>query len=154
MALGTFAESPRRADIRRIHAEVSLAADMFEDRGWLRDPTGYHETPPPLLKPKLACARAGFTRFEHLQFDSEYEPHAGEPGRDRWLALLKNRTAHAWVLRHARGARPWLVCVHGWRMGLPAVDLAAFAAERLHSRLGLNVVLDPPWLCTLVWSRT
>jgi hypothetical protein len=141
MALGGFAEIPKRADLRRIHAEVSLAADMFEDRGWVRDPTSYHDAPPPLVNPRIRSARVGLTRYERLQFESEYEPHAGEPGRNRWLALLRNRTAYAWVLRHGGHARPWIVCVHGWRMGVAAFDLAAFAAERLHRRLGLNVVL-------------
>ena len=51
-------------------------------------------------------------RFEHLTFPSGYEPHAGEPGRERWLSYEANRTAHAWVVRSrqpgrrtARGAR-------------------------------------------------
>jgi hypothetical protein len=131
---------PARADVRRIHDEVSLAADLYERRGWLRDPTGYHETPPPLLEPKLRAKRIGSTRFEHLKFESGYEPCPDEPGYARWLSYIPNRTAHAWVLRHP-GKRPWLVCVHGWRMGAPALDLAAFRAERLHRELGFNVLL-------------
>ena len=46
--------------------------------------------------------------YEHLHFDSGYEPHPDEPGRERWLAYAANRTAHAWVVRHAGGERPWL----------------------------------------------
>jgi dienelactone hydrolase len=141
MALATFAAIPARADISRIHDEVSLAADLFKQRGWLRDPTSYHETPPPLVEPKIRAKRIGSTRFEHLKFESGYEPHPGEPGRERWLSYLRNRNAHAWMLRHSSGKRPWLVCVHGWRMGAPALDLAAFGAERLHRQLGFNVLL-------------
>ena len=141
MALGTFGEIPTHADIERIHGEVSAAAEMFAARGWLRDPTSYHRKPPRLVSPKIRTKRIGFSNFEHLKFESEYEPHEGEPGRDRWLALEKNRTAHAWMLRHPDGERPWLVCVHGWRMGQPAVDLAAFRAARLHRQLGFNVLL-------------
>jgi dienelactone hydrolase len=141
MALGSFSEIPAPADVARIHKEVLVAADLFEDQGWVHEPSSYHETPPSLAKPQIHSARVALTRYEHLRFESGYEPHAGEPGRERWLANLPNRTAHAWVLRHARGNRPWLICVHGWRMGVPALDLAAFRAKWLHRQLGFNVVL-------------
>jgi dienelactone hydrolase len=141
LALGSFDEIPSRGDVRRIHVEVARATELFEARGWVGDPTSYHATPPPLCEPELRPKRTALARFEHLKFASEYEPYVGEPGRDRWLAYRENRTAHAWVLRHARKERPWLVCVHGWRMGVPAFDLAAFRAERLHRQLGFNVLM-------------
>src|SRR5882724_5499143 len=141
MALSAFGAFPTRADLSRIHEEVAAAAEIFDARGWLRDPSSYHRSPPPLVRPKIRSKRVGFSTFEHLKFESGYEPHAGEPGRERWLALERNRTAHAWMLRHPDAERPWLVCVHGWRMGLPAVDLAAFRAARLHRQLGFNVLL-------------
>ena len=65
----------------------------------------------------LAPQSLGFS-FEHLSFESGYEPHLGEPGRERWLSYALNREAHAWVLRHARPGRPWLVCIHGYGMGI------------------------------------
>jgi hypothetical protein len=77
MALGSFAEIPACADGARICKEVSLAADLFEDQGWVHEPPSYHETPPPLSKPKIRSARVALTRYEHLRFDSGYEPHAG-----------------------------------------------------------------------------
>jgi dienelactone hydrolase len=141
MALGALREIPRRADVKRIHAEVTEAASLFANRGWLRDPTRYHPAPPPLVRPKIRSERVGLSMIEHVTFDSGYEPHLGEPGRGRWLAKKQNATAHAWMLRHPDGDRPWVVCVHGWRMGSPSVDLAAFRAARLHRRLGFNVVL-------------
>lgn len=141
MALGAFGEIPTRDDVKRIHAEVAEAATLFAKRGWLRDPTRYHAPPPPLVRPKVRSRRAGFSTFEELEFESGYEPHPGEPGRARWRTRKKNRTARAWMLRHPDGDRPWLVCVHGWRMGWPTVDLAAFRAARLHRRFGFNVVL-------------
>jgi hypothetical protein len=79
--------------------------------------------------------------YEHLSFQSEYEPHEGEPGRARWLEKDANRTAHAWVLRQPHAGRPWVVCVHGFGTGAPFVDLRAFRARRLHGELGLNVVV-------------
>src|SRR5262245_15102393 len=47
MALALFGAIPSRAGVIRIHDEVSRAADLFEQRGWVREPTSYHQTPPP-----------------------------------------------------------------------------------------------------------
>jgi pimeloyl-ACP methyl ester carboxylesterase len=75
-----------------------------------------------------------------MSFDSRYEPHAGEPGRERWLGYTANDRVYALMLRH-RDPRPWLVCVHGAQMGRAALDLTLFRAWQLHEDLGLNVVL-------------
>lgn len=127
-------------DASRLALEVREARDLFESAGWLEKPESYHREPPPLGTPSLRWRKSLGFSFEHLFFESGYEPHAGEPGRERWLSQLQNREAHAWVLRHADRPRPWLVCIHGYGMGIPAVDLSAFEARRLHYELGLNVV--------------
>jgi hypothetical protein len=124
-----------------VRREINGAREMFRDRGWLEAPARYHATPPALADPPIHGARCRGLEYEHVQFDSGYEPHAGEPGRERWLSYGANRTAHAWVLRHRSGPRPWLVCYHGYQMGFPVVDFPAFHAARLHHRLGLNVIL-------------
>jgi dienelactone hydrolase len=133
---------PRRPDYHRLGDEVRSGTELFEERGWIDAPLGYHRTPPPLVDPASAAERSLGTRYEHLSFPSEFEPRPEEPGRDRWLALEANRTAHAFVLRH-RGSepRPWLVCIHGFGMGKPMMDFTAFKVRRLHRDLGLNLVL-------------
>jgi hypothetical protein len=98
-------------------------------------------TPPPLVEVDERPARLGRRRFVRLSFESGWEPHAGEPGRARWLRYEANRTGHAWVLRHEGAQRPWVVCVPGFRMGHPAVDLLGFRAGWLHRELGLNVAI-------------
>ncbi|HXX89425.1 MAG TPA: alpha/beta hydrolase [Acidimicrobiales bacterium] len=122
----------------RIRAEVAEAIELFGRQGWLDDPSAYFPPPPP-AEPRIRRTRLllglGFERFE---FDSDYDPHPGEPGRARWLAHGPNRTAHAWVLRH-RTPRPWLVGFHGAGMGYPRADLFAFQAAWLHHVLGLNL---------------
>ncbi len=126
----------------RLLGEVHEAREMFRGHGWLEEPSTYHVTPPDLAE---VCSRAETVRslgYEHVSFESEYEPHAGEPGRERWLSRTANRTAHAWVLRHDDDRpRPWLVCIHGYEMGVPLIDLAAFRAGRMHHRHGVNLVL-------------
>ena len=127
-------------DVGRAAREIRDAHALFERSGWLEKPVSYHETPPPLEAPLLRTRSSLGVHFEELSFESGYEPRLGEPGRERWLSYANNREAHAWVLRHRDASRPWLVCIHGYGMGSPAVDLGAFDARRLHRELGLNLL--------------
>lgn len=124
---------------RRIDAEVSEALALFEAQGFLDRPAAYHLDPPPLEPAMLRTAQSRGLRYQHLSFPSDYEPHAGEPGRERWLRYERNRTAHAWLLQHPGPPRPWLVCIHGYRMGFPLADFTGFPAAWFHHELGLNV---------------
>ena len=54
-------------------------------------------------------------------------------------ATRRTHTAHAWVLRHDDGPRPWLICVNGYRTGSPLADFWSFDARRLHHEYGLNL---------------
>jgi len=144
LALATIvAARPRglRFDVARAVDELREARELYERSGWLEKPASYHLAPPPLETPVLAQRRSFGLPIERLSFSSGWEPHAGEPGRERWLARRLNREAHATVLRHPDARRPWLVCIHGYGMGTPAVDLTAFSARRLHYELGLNLLL-------------
>jgi len=132
---------PTGRDRRRINSEVFAARELYRARGWLDEPVRYHVTPEPLRRAHWGHSNSRSVEFVHLRFDSDYEPHPGEPGRDRWLGYAANRTAHAWVLRHRGRPRPWLVCIHGLGMGYPFTDFAGFRATWLHEQLGLNVVL-------------
>lgn len=131
---------PSTGERRRISREVAQAIDLFDQRGWLREPASYHEMPPPLGRVSHRRGASRGLRFMHLSFDSEYEPRSEEPGRARWLKRRANRTAHAWVLRHDGRPRPWLICIHGYGMGVPFADLGGFRADTLSRILGLNLV--------------
>jgi hypothetical protein len=132
---------PQAGDHARVEAELAAARELFEGRGWLEKPAGYHEMPPALENPEIRRERSRNVAYEHLSFDSDYEPHPGEPGRDRWLGYGANRRAHAWVVRSGDGPRPWLVGIHGYQMGVPLFDLLVFAPEYFCERLGLNLLL-------------
>jgi hypothetical protein len=124
----------------RINAEVRAAVEFYSDQGYLDKPEGFFAVPPPLSEVTVRPVEAGGRRYERLVFDSGYQPHDGEPGRDRWLGYAANRREYALLLRH-RQPRPWLVCVHGAVMGRGLLDLTLFRAWHLHEDLGLNVVL-------------
>jgi acetyl esterase/lipase len=134
---------PPTADaFRQIEREVDDAVAMFGDRGWLDDPASYIGEPPPLVETERCRTVDWPMRLQCLTFPSEWEPHQGEPGRDRWLSYEANRTARAYVLRHGDDRpRPWLVCLHGTAMGRPEVDPWVLRVKHLYDDLGLNVVL-------------
>jgi hypothetical protein len=126
-------------DRSRIATELGAALELYAVRGFLDAPASYHPEPPVLAPTELRAAKSRGLRYQHLTFPSEYAPHAGEPGRERWLGYKRNHTAHAWLLRHPGPPRPWLVCVHGYRMGFPLADFTGFPAAWFHHELGLNV---------------
>jgi dienelactone hydrolase len=143
--------APARAlktDGERVVAEVHEALVLYRERGWLEKPSSYHQTPPTLDRVDLRPARVRGLAYEHLRFESGYEPHEGEPGRDRYLSYVPPRTAHAWVMRRngvaatsGSAEQPWLICIHGYQMGIPLVDFGAFRPEWLQKKLGLNLIL-------------
>lgn len=132
---------PDPDDLARVGDEVAAARELFRQRGWLDSPVEYHRDPPPLDRPGVRPARWLGLRYEQLMFESGYEPHPGEPGRERWLGYEPNRTAYGWVLRHQGPPRPWLVCLHGFGTGRAYMDFYAFRAAFLHHALGLNLAI-------------
>lgn len=131
---------PADADYDVTAEELRAATEFYRARGWLDDPSGYHRAPPDLVEPVVRAARARGVTFERLTWRSGYQPHEGEPGATRWATFVRNNTAHAWVLRGDESA-PWLVCLHGFGMGVAMMDLFAFRAQRLRDELGVNLVM-------------
>ncbi len=136
---------PHASTVRRARAEASAMAEFVAERGFRADPATYHRSPgaPASVARRGATAWTGRrpTRFQAISFASGYAPHPGEPGGRRWLKHPRNHTVHAQLLEHADPGRPWVVCVHGFGMGTPTPNLAAFRAEQLHREHGWNVVL-------------
>ncbi len=143
LSFGLITGVPSPSVLRRVHSEAHAARELFESEGWLADPESYHETPGSpdevLIAERISLAAGQALGFQHLAMASGYSPHPRLPGRARWLEQEANRTAHAWVLEHPGAPRPWLVCVHGFGMGSPTIDLVGFRARWLHEKLGLNL---------------
>ncbi len=132
---------PTDAEAQRHVRELAEAEELFAARGWLEKPASFHVAPPPFAAVASEKRRFAGKDFEHLRVESGYAPHPDEPGRERWLGYAPTRDAHAWLLRHGDPTRPWLVCIHGYRMGHAPIDLTAFRAAQLRDRFGLNVLL-------------
>lgn len=130
---------PRRADYLRVGAELAVAEELFDDRGWLDDPRSYHRDPEPLTSVASSRGWALGQCYRRIRWESGYRVRAEEPGSARWSAFEKNHTASAWVLEHGDGPRPWMVAVHGFGTGFPAADMLTFRAQHLFHDLGWNV---------------
>ena len=132
--------APDPTTLERIDREVLAAQDFYGDQGWLDNPEGFFAAPPPPADVTVRTIDNLGRTYQRLFFDSDYEPLAGEPGRERWLSYTGNNREYGLMLRH-REPRPWLVCIHGAEMGRAALDPMLFNAWHLYRDLGLNVVL-------------
>ena len=136
----TFADLLSDTDRTRITGEVQRAIETLVAQGAFEAPERFHPAPPPLADPDVVPAGLPGFRYEHLSFDSGFVPSPDLPGRERWLSYAANRRAHAWVLRHPGGPRPWLLCIHPFQTGSAFLTLGAFRAHWLHRRFGVNVL--------------
>jgi hypothetical protein len=136
----TSIQPGRGSDPARVEREAIEATALYEEHGWCDHPEGFFSAPPPLDALDTRTIRSRRFTYERAGFESGYEPHPGEPGRDRWLGHPSNGRVRAWMLRHDE-PRPWLIVVHGARMGRPTMDLTLLRAHWLHHDLGLNVVV-------------
>jgi hypothetical protein len=136
---------PESQKMRHGHQELLAMRDFLQREGWFDEPASYHQTPPslraPQLTPRKTFGLGGVIDYVELVFESEYEPHPGEPGRERWLAHDDNGTAVAYMMRHQDSDRPWFVCTHGFGMGQPSVNIAGMMVKWMHEELGLNVLM-------------
>jgi len=139
--LVTTANLPNGEAARRMADDAAVAAVALDEHGWRNDPARYHETPPTPIDLRASRRRIYGFEFEQLCFESGYIPRAELPGAASWSAHVDNRMANAWVLRHAGPERPWLVCVHGYRMGNPWLDFSMFRRAELHEAMGVNLLI-------------
>jgi hypothetical protein len=133
-------QAPNARTLDRINSEVLAAQELYGDKGWLDNAEGFFGPPPTPSDVAVNRVSSMGRNYERLSFDSDYAPHDGEPGRDRWLTYTGNKRGYALMFRHRR-PRPWLVCIHGAEMGRAALDPMLFHAWHLYRTLDLNVVL-------------
>ena len=79
--------------------------------------------------------------LEVVSFDSGYRCPAGMPYSPEWVQALGNARCRLRVFRHDRPGRPWLIGIHGYRMGIDWLDFRLFPPRELADGLGVNLVL-------------
>ncbi|MCI0749331.1 MAG: prolyl oligopeptidase family serine peptidase [Nevskiales bacterium] len=127
--------------IARLGAEARQLEDVLTAKGWLEHPESLHRAPPVPDRVYVQQARIYGRDYERLNYASGFTLDPALPRAENWVQHPNNHQAAAWVLRHPGPPRPWLVCVHGYRMGEPWLDFLLFPPRWLHERLGLNVLM-------------
>ena len=88
----------------------SAGARLLRAAGLAGEPEGFFTAPPTLTDVALTPETIRRQPLHRLTFDSGYQPHPGDPGRDRWLAYTANRREHALLLRHREPDPGWCAC--------------------------------------------
>lgn len=142
--LAYFVGSARMPDAEAVARHIG-DLEVFEaaaaSENWERHPEKLHREPPIPTQTYATLARTLGHAYEVLNYDSGFEPRADLPGAAEWSAQRGNLRSQAWVLRHAAPTHTWLLCVHGYRMGLPLLDFGLFRPGWLHHKLGLNLMM-------------
>lgn len=120
--------------------ETARMDDAMRSHGWDREPEPLHPAPTAPEETYVDRGRIYGADYEILRFDSGYAPPADLPNAADWKRHVNNAECHVRILRHAGRPRPWLLCIHGYRMGSPWTDMSLFSPRWLHQRLGLNII--------------
>lgn len=141
LIMGYFITSlrfPRGHHRQQVMSACRQAMSGMQDRGWLSDPVSLH---PPAATPErfeLAPAEYKGRSYQRLRFASSFTG-LDLPGSSEWLA--QPQQVQARVMEHADGPRPWLMCIHGYRMGWLPIDFQLFPPGWLHNKLGFNLIM-------------
>lgn len=133
-------DTPTGTDADRMCEDVLKLDALIQEKGWDRDPAAFHHAPAPPDHISSRSKRIFGYDYEELTWDSGFVPDESLPGAAVWKTYTANNQSVVRVLRHPGPPRPWLMCVHGYRMGVPWMDLGMFHPRWLHTRLGLNIV--------------
>lgn len=118
-------------------AAAERAVERLSGLGALEDPGVLYPRPDVPGALRLTRRNRGGIAFEHLSFATAPSVVATLAELTEWSAPANDR-AHAYLLRHGDRPRPWLVVVHGHRMGEPR-DIRLLASRRLQHDLGVDV---------------
>lgn len=127
---------PKGTQRERVLDECRQALTAMGSKGWLDNLHAMHPAPRVPTCYSLDAVPHKTRPYQRLQFDNPL-PDLGLPGSDAWHTT----PVQARLFEHAEGPRPWLMCIHGYRMGWLPIDFQLFPPGWLHHKLGFNLVM-------------
>lgn len=107
----------------------------------IKDDAADIENPETLTDLKTVATRRRGRTLEVVSFDSGYRCPVGVQYCPEWMQARTNARCRLRVFRQGQPGRPWLIGIHGYRMGGDWLDLQLFPPRKLADGLGLNLVL-------------
>ncbi len=135
------ARIPAGQRAERMCEEAKELGELIRKKGWDDAPENMHRKPGAPSQVNAQSARSLGFDYERISFESEFVPDPDMPGAKEWAKYDRNGRANAYMMRHPGPPRPWLVCVHGYRMGETWTDFGLFNPRLFHRRMGLNLLM-------------
>lgn len=135
-----FAKMPSGQRAVRGVEQVKTLEQAMKHASWARVDR-FHRAPPPPDDVETRSARAMRQDFQRVSFTSGYEPPAELPLAPDWLTGSSNSRCHLRVFRQSEPGRPWLLGIHGYRMGYAWMDFGLFPPDTLVHKHHYNLVL-------------
>lgn len=132
--------APVGAKAAAMCADVFKLETIVKAKGWDQDSSDFHRAPPAPENVSIERKRVFGFDYEEMRWDSGFSPDDALPGAELWKRHASNNQCAVRVMRHAGPSRPWLLCIHGYRMGTSWMDFGLFHPRWLHQGMGLNVV--------------
>jgi hypothetical protein len=116
---------------------AAQAVELLDADGVIADPMRLYPAPAAPQSLRVTSRSRGGLTFEHLSFDSINPAPSGLRELTDW-SMVANERVHAYLLRHGDRPRPWVVVIHGHRMG-ESRDIRFLGSRRLHEELGVDL---------------
>ncbi|TAM09549.1 MAG: hypothetical protein EPN72_01770 [Nevskiaceae bacterium] len=134
------AQVPAGARANALCTRVERLERLLETVPWA-DPRMFNAEPPPPDDARLEAVKAGGMDGRRLHFTSGYVPPVGMPDVPHWLEDRRNAQASALVFRRPQAGRPWLIGIHGYRMGGDWLNTRMLPPRLMSARFDYNLVL-------------
>jgi pimeloyl-ACP methyl ester carboxylesterase len=118
-------------------AAAEHAVEILRSTGAVDDPSQLYPAAVAPAAVRLSQRSRSGIEFEQLSFDSIHPAPAGLADLTEW-DIVANERVHAYLLRHHDKPRPWVVVIHGHRMG-ESRDIRFLGSRRLHRDLGADI---------------
>ena len=135
------AKLPTGDEIVRLGEDARRVDELVKAQGWLEHSEKLHAPPGAPERTYVQQALIYGFGYERVTWPSGFAADPALPGAETWGQHPRNNQSMAWALRHSGPPRPWLLCIHGYRMGEAWMDFGLFPPRWLHERLGLNLFM-------------